>query len=199
MSARVRAGGGRREIDAVAIGASAGALEALRIILAPLPRTFGAALLVVVHVPSNRDSLLVDVLARHCALPVLEPSDKQEIRDGMVYVAPPGYHLMVEPDRSFSLSLEPPVNFSRPSIDVLFESAAHAYRHRLLGIVLTGANEDGTAGLAAIRAAGGLAWVQEPDSAAAAMMPRSAIERAGADAIHSPAAMAAELAALGKP
>jgi two-component system chemotaxis response regulator CheB len=196
MSVYVRADGARRAIEVIAIGASAGAIETLRIVLASLPRSFGAALLLVVHVPANGESMLADVLARHCALPVREATDKEKIEDGTLYVAPPGYHLLVEPDKTLSLSVDAPVNFSRPSIDVLFESAAYAYRDRLLGIVLTGANEDGADGLLAVRRSGGLAWVQEPSSAAAAVMPRTAIERAGADAVYDPSTLAAELVAF---
>jgi two-component system chemotaxis response regulator CheB len=195
MSVFVQACGTRRAIDVIAIGASAGAIETLRIVLASIPGSFGAALLLVIHVPANRESVLAEVLARHCALRVREATDKEKIEEGTVYVAPSGYHLLVEPDKTLSLSVDAPVNYSRPSIDVLFESAAYAYRDRLLGIVLTGANEDGADGLVAVRRSGGLAWVQDPSSAAAAVMPRSAIERAGADAVYDPSTMAAELVA----
>lgn len=195
MSIYVRAGETRRPIDVIAIGASAGAIETLRIVLASLPGSFRAALLLVVHVPANGESLLAGVLGRHCALQVHEATDKENVEDGTLYVAPPGYHLLVEPDRTLSLSIDAPVNFSRPSIDVLFESAAYAYRDRVLGIILTGANEDGAQGLLTLRRSGGLAWVQDPRSATAPVMPRAAIERAGADAVYDPSAMAAELAA----
>lgn len=198
MSVFVQACGTRRAIDAIAIGASAGAIETLRVVLAPIPRSFGAALVLVIHVPASGESLLADVLARHCALPVREAADKEKIEESTVYVAPPGYHLLVEPDKTLSLSIDAPVNYSRPSIDVLFESAAYAYRERLLGIILTGANEDGADGLMAVRRSGGLAWVQDPGSAAAVVMPRSAIERAGADAVYDPSTMAAELVALSR-
>ena len=113
-----------------------------------------------------------------------------------MYIAPPGYHLLLEPDRSFALSADEPVNFARPSIDVLFESAAYACGKALLGIILTGANHDGAAGLAAIRAHGGLAWVQDPASALAAMMPQAAIERAGADLVLPLDQLAARLGRL---
>jgi two-component system, chemotaxis family, protein-glutamate methylesterase/glutaminase len=186
--------GGR--IEAVVVGASAGAVDALQTLLAAIPRTFRAALLIVVHVPADNDTLLVDVLAPGCVLPVCEAADKEAIEPGFVYIAPAGYHLLVEPQRTLALSLEPPVNYSRPSIDVLFESAAYAYRDRLLGIVLTGANQDGADGLAIIRAAGGLAWVQDPSGAVASTMPASAIARAGADAIYDTSSMAQKLAAL---
>ena len=184
------------DVEAVVIGASAGGVEAVGVLLAALPGDFSPAVLVVIHVPPVNDNLLVTVLAPRCAIKVEEAADKEAVRGGTVYVAPPGYHLLVEPDRSFALSIDAPVNYSRPSIDVLFESAAYAYRERLLGIVLTGANADGAEGLARIRAFGGQAWVQDPATAVAAAMPASAIERAGADRILPVQDMAAELAAL---
>ena len=183
-------------IDAVVVGASAGGVEAVGTLLSALPHDFTPAVIVVMHVPATGESLLVSVLAPRCALSVREASDKEAICGGAVYVAPPGYHLLVEPDRSFALSIDGPVNYSRPSIDVLFESAAYAYRERLLGIVLTGANADGAEGLARIRAFGGLAWVQDPETAYASLMPSSAMARAGADGIFSLHDMAAELSAV---
>jgi len=183
-------------VEAVVIGASAGGIEAVSILLSALPKDFAPAVIIVIHVPATNNSLLVEVMQPRCALPVSEANDKESVRGGVVYIAPPAYHLLVEPDHSFALSVDPPVNYSRPSIDVLFESAAYAYRERLLGIVLTGANADGAEGLARIRTFGGKGWVQQPDTAVASMMPASAIERAGADQILSLPAMAAELAGL---
>lgn len=185
-----------RRVEAVVIGASAGGVEALCELFTALPATFGLSIIAVIHLPEATESLLVEVLGRHCPLPLLEASDKEPIRGGTVYVAPPGYHLLVERDRSLAFSVDAPVNFSRPSIDVLFESAACAYRKGLLGIVLTGANEDGARGLASIRACGGLAWVQDPTAATASAMPAGAIARAGADRILGLQEMAAALAAL---
>ena len=189
---------GAREtkVEAVVIGASAGGVEALTELFATLPASFALPIVLVMHLPPASESLLVEVLGRRCPLPLQEGSDKEPIRGGRVYVAPPGYHLLVERDRSLALSVDPPVNYSRPSIDVFFESAAHAYRGRLLGIVLTGANEDGARGLAAIRACGGAAWVQDPATAMARAMPAGAIARAGADRILNLQEMAAALAAL---
>jgi two-component system chemotaxis response regulator CheB len=183
-------------IDAVVIGASAGGVEAVGTLLSALPRDFQPAVIVVIHIPASSESLLVAVLAPQCAVRVREAADKDPIGGGTVYLAPPAYHLLVEPDRSFALSVDAPVNYSRPSIDVLFESAAYAYRERLLGIVLTGANSDGADGLARIRSFGGRAWVQEPGTAVASLMPSSAIERAGADLVLSVQDMAAELGAI---
>lgn len=186
----------RANLEAVVIGASAGGVEAFTELFSALPATFGLPVVAVMHLPPATESLLVEVLGRHCPLPLQEACDKEPIRGGTVYVAPPGYHLLVERDRSLALSVDAPVNYSRPSIDVLFESAAHAYRERLLGIVLTGANEDGARGLAAIRACGGAAWVQDPATAMASAMPAGAIARAGADRILNLQEMAAQLAAL---
>jgi two-component system chemotaxis response regulator CheB len=190
--------GSEHSIKAIAIGASAGGVEALIGLLQGLRREFQPAILIVMHIPANNDDLLVDVLQPHCLLPLHEAQDKQRVTAGTVYVAPPGYHLLVEPARSLALSVDEPVNFCRPSIDVLFESAAWAYGPKLLGIVLTGANADGARGLRAIRSAGGLAWVQEPSTALAPVMPQSAISLAGADRILPLAELASELAALGE-
>jgi len=186
-------------IEAVAVGASAGGVEALIVLLEAIPLGFEPPILIVMHIPSNNGDLLLDVLRPHCLAPLRQAEDKDVPEAGTVYVAPPGYHLLVEPARSLALSVDEPVNFSRPSIDVLFESAAHAYGPGLLGIVLTGANEDGARGLKAIRSAGGLGWVQEPQTAVASVMPRSAIELAGADRILPLPQLASELAALGTP
>ena len=183
-------------IAAVAVGASAGGVEAVCMLLAALPRSFKPALLTVIHIPSGIDSLLIDVLQPRCALAVREAQDKEEIESGTVYVAPPGYHLLVEPDRTLALSADEPVNFCRPSIDVLFESAAYAYGTELLAIVLTGANDDGADGLTVVRASGGRAWVQEPATAVAPTMPAAALGRAGADRILTLEEVAAELAAM---
>jgi two-component system chemotaxis response regulator CheB len=116
-----------------------------------------------------------------------------------VYTAPPGYHLLAERGGTLALSVDEPVHFCRPAIDVLFDSAAYAFGDNLLGILLTGANEDGARGLAAIRAAGGLAWVQDPETAVASAMPQSALSLAGADRILSISDMAQALAQLHKP
>ncbi len=160
---------------AVVVGASAGALDALSIVLPALPAGYPLAVLVVVHLPGDRASYLADILGAKCRLPVAEATDKEPIRAGAVYLAPPDYHLLVEADFRLSLSGEEPVLYSRPSVDVLFESAADAYGPGLVGVVLTGASADGARGLAAVAAAGGLALVQRPDTAQAAAMPSAAL------------------------
>ncbi|MFA9438007.1 chemotaxis protein CheB [Uliginosibacterium sp. sgz301328] len=186
----------RPAIDAVVIGASAGGVDAIGQLLSALPQDFGLPIMFVLHLPAGHSSLLPEVLGHYCRLPVCEALDKQPIAGGTVYCAPADCHLLVEPDFTLSLSIDDPVNFSRPSIDLLFESAAYAYRARLLAIVLTGASSDGANGLATVRACGGRAWVQQPAQAAHATMPSAAIARAGADAILSLPAMADALQAI---
>src|SRR6476469_3299727 len=161
--------------EAVVIGASAGGVAALLQLLAPLPRDFIPSMIAVLHLPSDHHSGLAELFAHRMQLPVVEAEDKMPVRPGTLYFAPAGYHLLIEADRCFALSCEDPVLFSRPSIDVLFDSAALAYRERLAGVVLTGASDDGAAGLAAVKAAGGFTAVQDPAEAQIATMPQAAI------------------------
>ena len=171
---------GLPSIEAIVIGASAGGVEALLNILTPLREGFGLPIVVVLHLPDVRRSHLAEVFARRVALPVLEASDKSRIEAGTLYFAAPGYHLSVEQDRSFSLSLEDRVHYSRPAIDYLFESAADAYGPKLAAVLLTGANRDGAHGLAQVKRRGGLTVVQDPDEAQVATMPQAALD------IHQP-------------
>ncbi len=159
----------------IVIGASAGALDALSTVLPPLPSDYPWAILVVVHLPPDKKSVLANLLQAKCQLPVKEAEDKEPIQPGTIYIAPPDYHLLVEPNGKLSLSSEEEVLFSRPSIDVLFETAADAYDAQVIGIVLTGANHDGAKGLAAICKAGGTALVQQPAAAYATAMPQAAL------------------------
>ncbi|ANN76666.1 chemotaxis protein CheB [Bordetella flabilis] len=184
--------------ELVAIGASAGGVGAIGALLEALPADFPAAIAIVLHIPPDHNSLLPALFAPRCALPVKEVEDKEPIVPGVVYMAAPDYHMLVEPDRCFALSQDEAVNFSRPSVDLLLESAAAAYRERLLGIVLTGGSPDGSRGLKCVREAGGLAWVQDPDNADAPAMPASAIATAGADRIMSVQTLAQALAGLGR-
>ena len=161
--------------EAIVLGASVGAVEALSLLLPALPRGYALPLLVVVHSPPDQKSVLAELFQMRCRVEVKEAEDKEPIRAGTVYFAPPNYHLLVEPDRRLSLSSEAPVLFSRPSIDVLFESAADAYGPALAGIILTGASSDGTRGLQAICEAGGIAVVQSPESAQAPALPVAAL------------------------
>ncbi|GAB3655859.1 chemotaxis protein CheB [Ramlibacter alkalitolerans] len=161
--------------EIVAIGASAGGVEALLSLFTGLAPPLRAAVVIVLHLPEGQDSRLVDVFALRLRLPVQEASPHAPVQAGHIYFAPPGYHLLVEADRSFSLSCDPPVLFSRPAIDVLFESCAEAIGENLAALLLTGANEDGAEGLARIHAAGGLTAVQDPDEAAHPTMPAAAL------------------------
>jgi two-component system chemotaxis response regulator CheB len=161
--------------ELVVIGCSGGGLEALSVVLGGLAAGFPACIVVVQHRHRTSSESMAALLQAGTALPVDEPLDKAPLRAGHVLVAPAGYHLLV--DRGHAcLSLEAPVRFSRPSIDVLFESAAHAYGRTAVGVVLTGANEDGAAGLRAIERCGGHCVVQDPQEASQPAMPRAAIE-----------------------
>lgn len=173
----------KRTMEAVVIGASAGGVHALLAVLADLPRTFRLPLIVALHLPDDRDSQLADIFQHRMPIAVREAADKENIAPATLYFACPGYHLSVEMDRTFSLSCEAPVNYSRPSIDVLMESAADAYGASLAGILLTGANRDGAAGMARIHRQGGITIVQEPAEAEARMMPEAAIAKSPPDFI----------------
>ena len=162
-------------IEAIVVGASAGGVEALLNVFSPLRQGFGVPILVVLHLPDERHSQLAQVFRHRLAVPVEEARDKQDIVPGTLYVAAPGYHLSIEADRSLSLSLEEPVHHSRPSIDVLFESAADVYGRHLLAVVLTGANSDGARGLARVKALGGITVVQDPGEAQVPTMPEAAL------------------------
>jgi two-component system chemotaxis response regulator CheB len=171
-----------QNIVAVVIGASAGGVEALGTLLPALDARCHAIVMIVVHLPRKRPSLLKDIFRARCALPIVEAEDKLPIAPSTVYIAPPDYHLMIDSaedgSASFSLSFDDPVNFSRPSIDVLFESAAERWGAGLMGVIVTGANTDGVLGLAAVVRAGGVALVQDPAEAVADTLPSAAV-RAG--------------------
>lgn len=182
-AARMKAALAGRAVDAIVIGASAGGLAALLHVLTGLPADYQHAIVVVVHIPAGRKSQLAEIFQRHLQFPVREACDKEQVLSGTLYFAGSGRHLLIDNDHHFSLSSTAPVQFSRPSIDTLMLSAAAAYGPALLGIVLTGANRDGAAGLAAIGAAGGLTVVQEPDEAQQSVMPLEAIARRTPDLI----------------
>ena len=165
-----------QKFKAVVMGLSAGALDALLAILPKLPADYPLPVLVVVHLVPDRKSILSELLQRKCAVAVQEAEDKEVLQPGIVYLAPPDYHMQVENDGHISLSNDLPVFFSRPSIDVLFETAADAFGDELLGIVLTGASGDGSKGLRAVLDAGGMGIIQTPDTAYSSTMPREARE-----------------------
>jgi two-component system, chemotaxis family, protein-glutamate methylesterase/glutaminase len=186
------------DVEIIVVGGSAGALEVLGTILPALPAAFAVPLAIVVHIPAGKQSLLPAVLGQKCALPVREPEDKEPVAARTVYVAPPNYHLLIEKTRSFALSVDEPVLYSRPSIDVLFESAAEAYGAGVLGVLLTGASEDGARGLVRIKERGGIAVVQAPSTAAVPIMPEAGRHLTNVDRELAPAEIALFLAQLGR-
>lgn len=161
--------------QAVVIGGSAGSLETLRSLVRSLPSSLAPPVAIVIHVPAHSHGV-AELLSMDSAVPVKHAEDKEPINAGTVYIAPPGYHLLIESHRAFALSVDPPVHYSRPAIDVLFESACDAYGANLIGILLSGASEDGAAGLQEIHAAGGTTIVQSPLSAESAIMPAAALD-----------------------
>jgi two-component system chemotaxis response regulator CheB len=166
---------------AVVIGVSTGGVEALKVLLPALPASFPLPIAIVQHRDRRSDGFLADYLNARTRIAVSEAEDKEPFCAAHAYLAPAGYHLLIESDRSLSLTVDERVNYSCPSIDVLFESAANVYAQSLIGVVLTGANADGAQGLKAIKARGGLAVVQDPQTAAATTMPRAALEATPVD------------------
>lgn len=160
----------------VVIGVSAGGMDALRVILSGLPASFPASLVIVQHIAESSDSFLAEYLNHQSLITIKEAEDKESLNPGTAYLAPPGYHVLIEQDGTLSLATDPKVNFSCPSIDVLFESAADAFGRDLIGVILTGANGDGSAGLKKIKTRGGLAIVQNPETAEASYMPQAALK-----------------------
>lgn len=174
-----------RDVDAVVIGASVGGVEALSLLLPKLPGNCCVSFFIVMHLPPESPSLLPEVFAARCALAIREAEDKEPVQPGTVYFAPPDYHLLVDRGPSLALSRDEPVYFSRPSIDVLFESAADIYAERLMGVILTGSSHDGAEGLAAVGRAGGRTVVQQPRDAAVAILPEAALRQGPVDAVLS--------------
>lgn len=183
-------------VDAVVIGASAGGVEALLQLLPALPRDVVTPIVVVVHLPRDRPSLLSGVFAARCAMTVREAEDKMPVEPGTIYFAPPDYHLLLDRGPGLALSADAAINFSRPSIDALFESAVDVYRERLAAIILTGANHDGAAGLDAVHRGGGIAIVQTPETASAREMPAAALRRVGTAIVTTLAGIGAILTTL---
>ncbi len=188
-----------RRIDAVVIGASAGGFEALLAVLKGLPATYPMPLVAVLHLPDSHESRLAELFDYRLELTVREARDKETLEPGVLYFAPSGYHLSIETNRSFSFSCEDRVSYARPSIDVLFSSAADAYGKSLAGVLLTGANYDGAAGMAGMQVAGALTIVQDPATAEVATMPEAAIARMKPDLILPLAEIHSVLRRLGEP
>lgn len=168
---------------AVVVGVSAGGVDTLPCLLEMLAPDFALALVIVQHLHPFQDDYFVQRLGGICRLPVKEAQEKEGVQAGVVYLAPPNYHLLIEADRTFSLCVGEKVNFSRPSIDVLFETAAEAYGGELIGVILTGASRDGAAGLRCIMEKGGLAIIQDPRTAKFPAMPLAALEATRVDRV----------------
>ena len=166
----------RQALSVIVIGTSAGGVEALMRILPALPATAPFSIVVVVHIPRERPSLLTEIFRQKCAMRVEEAVDKADIKPGHIYFAPPDYHVLIDAGPQIALSVDDVIQFSRPSIDVLFESAADVYGKKLLGILLTGGNEDGASGLAYIARCGGTTVLQDPAEAVASAMPEGALK-----------------------
>jgi len=169
------------QFRAVVIGASTGGVSALKILLGELPADFPVPVLVATHISPDSDDGLAVLLDTLCAIRVKEADEQESMVPGTVYLAPANYHLLVERGGNLALTIDPPVNFARPSVDVLFESAAEAYGPELIGIILTGAGSDGSKGLLKIKDRGGMAIVQTPADAEMDSMPRSALQLLKAD------------------
>jgi len=178
--------------EVIVVGASAGGLRALEIVLGGLPRGFPVPIVAVQHRARASSDTYVDVIAKVTMLPVREVEDEDLLRGPGVYLAPPDYHVLIEPGR-LSLSIDDPVSYSRPSIDVLFESAADVYGARVLAVLLTGANADGAKGLMRVKSAGGFAIVQDPATAESPEMPAAGIANAEVDRVLALEDIAGEL------
>ena len=182
--------------DIIVVGASTGGVDALAEVARGLPADFPAAVFVVCHFPAGERSVLPQILGRAGPLLATHAADGEPFRSGHVYVAPPDHHLLLGPGQRMRVTRDARENHHRPAIDPLFRSAARYYRDRVVGVILTGALHDGVAGLMAVRAAGGVAVVQDPNDAFAAAMPRNAAELAGADHVLPASAVAPQLVRL---
>lgn len=169
--------------EAVVMGVSAGGFEALETILSPLPTDLPIPVIIVQHLHRTSKDYLIKHFNDSCKLPVKQADDKESLVPGRVYIAAPGYHLLIEEDRTLALSVDIPVNYSCPSIDVLFESAADVYTNKLIGVILTGANNDGSLGLKKIKEKGGITIAQAPITAEFVTMPEAAISIQAVDFI----------------
>jgi len=181
---------------AIVIGASAGGLKVLSLLLPALPANIPTAIIIVSHRMDTPDTFLTDYLAKICSIPVIDAEHLDPIKPSTVYIAPPGYHLLIADDYCFNLTVDDRVNASRPSIDVTFETAAEVYGEKLIGIVLTGANSDGAVGLAKIKQLHGYTIVQDPLTAESSFMPNAAITKTKVDFIGTVPQIAAKICAL---
>ncbi|SHG77707.1 two-component system, chemotaxis family, response regulator CheB [Chryseolinea serpens] len=159
--------------EAIVIGVSSGGLNAMKVMFTLLPKDFSIPIVIVQHIGPRSDNQWIKLVNDKNKFDIKEADEKEKIENGRIYVAPPNYHLLIERSKTFSLTIDERVNFARPSIDVLFESAAEVYRDKLIGVVLTGSNADGTNGMKRIKKYGGLTIVQDPATAESSYMPAS--------------------------
>jgi len=171
--------------EAIVIGTSSGGMNALKFLFSALPVDFSIPIIIVQHISPRSENQWIKLLNNNSKLYLKEADEKEKIEHGKVYIAPPNYHLMIEQNKTFSLTIDERVNYSRPSIDVLFESAAEAYKNKLIGVILTGSNSDGTKGIKRIKEYGGLTIAQDPETAESSYMPASAIAAIQPDYILS--------------
>jgi len=171
--------------DAIVIGVSSGGMNAMNVMFPLLPKEFKIPIIIVQHINARSDSQWIKLLNSKYKLCIKEVDEKELIEQGIVYIAPPNYHLLIEKNKTFSLTVDERINFARPSIDVLFESAAEAYKSKLIGIILTGSNNDGSKGIKRIKEYGGLTIIQNPETAESSYMPASAISSITPDYILS--------------
>jgi len=186
----------KMKLKAIVLGASAGGLQAISTILMELEEGFKVPILIVQHLSPHSDNYMVTHLNNICRLNVKEAEEKEKILPGSVYVAPPNYHMLVEEDEILSLTVEAKENYSRPSIDVLFDTAADVYREGLIGVILTGANSDGSKGLKRIKELGGITIVQNPETAETSSMPMASIAITKVDYILELSEISAKLLEL---
>ena len=163
------------QYEAIVIGVSAGGMNAIKTLCTLLPKGFRIPIVILQHVSPRSDSEWVKLLNNKSHLNIKEADEKEKIGSATVYIAPPNYHLLIEEDKTFSFTIDERINFARPSIDVLFETAAEIYKNKLIGIVLTGSNSDGTNGIKRIAECGGLTIIQNPETAESPFMPASAL------------------------
>ena len=189
--------GNERSYRVIVIGASAGGGEVLEKILSGLPADYAVPILIVQHLHPDVGEEFARSLGRKTRLPLVSPCDKQKIEPGKVYVAPANYHMLIERTGHASLSVAEKVKWSRPSIDVLFESAGYAWEEKVIAVLLTGANDDGVEGMRTVKAFGGLTIAQEPATAEYPVMPRAAIDAKVAEKVLTPGDISAFLAAIG--
>lgn len=169
----------------IAIGGSLGSFKVVQVVLAALPPTFKVPVVIIVHRERGQEDILAPLLQAHCALPIAEIEDKCRIEPGRIYIAPSGYHVLIE-DGAFALSVEAPLHYAQPSIDITFESVAECYGRRAIGVILTGTGQDGAQGMVALKQRGGQTVVQIPASAEAPGMPEAAISTGAAGHVLPP-------------